>query len=128
MSTGLGSLIKEFSMGAYDASNPTSLKYGTVTKTDPLEITITSTFKLPRELIIVPQHLTDWEVDITTTGYGWVTDNKSGGSGDPAFASHNHGINQTRRTVMVHNALKVGDRVALIREQGGRKFMVFDRF
>jgi hypothetical protein len=119
MATGLIDIVKRAALDAINASNPTDLRYGTVTKTSPLEITVTSTFVLPEKILIVPQHLTDYEVPITTSGYGWVTDSADG---------HTHGINQSRKTVMVHNALKVGDRVALIREHGGRKFFVLDRF
>lgn len=124
----LGGAIKELAKQVNDSGNPADLRYGTVTKINPLEIHITSTFTLPAELILVPQHLTDYEVPITTSGYGWVTNSTSGGSGDAQYASHSHSINQSRRTVMVHNALKVGDRVALIRESGGRKYFILDRF
>ena len=128
MATGLIDIMKRAAMDANDASNPTDLRYGTVTKVNPLEIKVTSTFVLPEQIIIIPEHLTDYEVEITTSGYGWITDPRAGGSGEPAYESHDHDINQTRKTVMVHNALKVGDRVALIRERGGRKFFVLDRF
>lgn len=124
----LGGAVKELAKQVNEASNPADLRYGTVTKVNPLKIHITSTFILPKELIIVPEHLTDYEVKITTSGYGWVTDNASGGSGDAQYASHNHGINQSQRTIKVHGALKVGDRVALMRESGGRKYFVLDRF
>ena len=124
----LGSAVKELAKQVNDAGNPADLRYGIVTKVDPLEIRIRSTFILPAELILVPQHLTDYEVEITTTGYGWVTDPRAGGSGEPSYESHDHDINQTRRLVMVHNALKVDDRVALMRESGGRKYFILDRF
>ena len=114
----LGGAVKELAKQVNEAGNPADLRYGTVTKISPLEIHITSTFILPKELIIVPQHLTDYEVKITTSGYGWATESADG---------HTHTINQSK-TVKVHNALKVGDRVALMRESGGRKYFVLDRF
>lgn len=113
-----GGAVKLLAQQVNDAGKPADLRYGTVTKISPLEIHITSTFILPKELLIVPEHLTDHEVKISTSGYGWVTDSADG---------HTHGINQTR-TVKVYNALKVGDRVALMRESGGRKYFILDRF
>ncbi|WP_196029372.1 DUF2577 domain-containing protein [Longicatena caecimuris] len=40
--------------------------------------------------------------------------------------SHNHSI-QGRTTVTVHSGLKTGEKVILIRMQGGQKFVVLDR-
>ena len=40
--------------------------------------------------------------------------------------SHNHAI-QGRTTVTVHSGLKKGEKVILIRMQGGQKFVVLDR-
>ena len=133
MATGIIDIIKRASMDANNASNPTSLKYGTVTNVNPLEITISSTFKLPTELLIVPEQLTDHTVEVTmnwgTTEYTHthpIHDSfTGGGSADPDTHSHNV---TGRKSITIHNALKVGDRVTLIREQGGRKYFVLDRF
>ena len=127
MATGLIDIMKRASMDAMDATQMCDLRFGTVTSVKPLKIQITNQFTIPESLLIVPQHLTDYEMKITTSGYGWVTDQKSGGSDMASFASHNHNINQSEKTVKIHGALKVNDKVALIRKQGGQSYFILDR-
>ena len=45
---------------------------------------------------------------------GWITD-------------HGQGINRSECYITIHNGLVVGDKVILIRQQGGQKFVVLDR-
>lgn len=127
MSTGLVDVIKRISNDAQENNQPTDLRYGTVVSESPLSVSITNLFTVPESMLVVPEHLTDYEIKITTTGYGWITDERAGGAGDPMYESHDHDINQTRRTVMVHGKLKVGDKVALLRKHGGQSFYILDR-
>ena len=99
------------------------LTFGNVTSVSPLKVQITNVLTLPQSVLIVPEHLTDYTVDVTVD---WVTDNKSGGEEQEAFASHNHSIDGTKK-IKVHNALKVGDKVALIRKTGGQSYYILDR-
>lgn len=124
MSTGLLDIMKRASLDAVENSKPSDLRYGTVLSTSPLKIQVTNQMVLPQSVLIVPQYLTDYEIDITV--HDWLTENKSGGSGDPAFASHNHLITG-KKTITVHAALKVGDKVVLIRQAGGQNYLVVDR-
>ena len=124
MSTGLIDIMKRASMDAMDNAQMCDLRYGTVVSVTPLKIQVTNVFTLPESLLVVPQHLTDYELEITPID--WLTENKSGGSGDSAFSSHNHGI-IGKKKIKVHNALKVGDKVALLRKQGGQSYFVLDR-
>lgn len=129
MSTGLVEIMKRSAMDAFEASKPCDLRVGKVTKTSPLTIEITNLLPIPKSMLIVPQYLTDFEVEVSIDpGYGWNTINKAGGSGEDAFASHNHDIYFGRKKIKIHNALKVGDRVVLIRQAGGQKFFVLDRW
>lgn len=127
MASGLVELIKQAAVDAVDNNKPCDLRYGTVVSEKPVSIRITNQLTLPSAVLIIPQHLTDYEIDITTAGYGWETDSKAGGSGDAEYESHNHEINQTKRTVKVHGALKSGEKVVLIRQAGGQFYFVVDR-
>ncbi len=69
------------------------------------------------------RNVTDFYTDMTVDH---LTENRAGGSGDPAFASHNHGY-VGRKTFLIHNSLIVGDEVILVRMQGGQKYVVMDR-
>lgn len=58
---------------------------------------------LTKAQLVVPEHLTNYEVGLKL---------KSGG---------------TKQTYIVYGALKKGDTVVLVREQGGQKYIVIDR-
>lgn len=102
MSTGLLDIIKRAALDATDASNPLSLVYGEVTKTAPLEIKVTDNFILPEEMLEIPHHLTDYQVEMSNS--------------------------ETSGVYTVFNSLQLGDRVAMLREQGGRIYFVLDKF
>lgn len=108
--------------GLFQGMIPTQceLVQGTVISASPLKIQITNDEKLVigAAITVVPQHLTDYEVEITTNGYGWVTQSSDG---------HNHAINHGRRKIMVHGALKTGDKVHLLAVQNGKKYFALDR-
>ena len=103
MSTGLIDIMKQASMNAMDNAQMCDLRYGTVVSTSPLKVQITNQFILPSALLVVPKHLTDYEVDYTT-------DEQT-----------------TKSTIKIYNALKVGDKVALLRKQGGQSYFILDR-
>ncbi len=123
MTTGLIDIMKRAAKEMYDNEQPTDLRFGTVVSVSPLKIQVTNLFTIPQSMLVVPKHLTDYEVEVTVD---WTTENKSGGSGDSAFASHNHDV-KGKKKIKVHNALKNGDKVALIRKHGGQSFYVLDR-
>ena len=127
MSTGLIDIMKRASTDAMNNAQMCDLRFGKVISVEPLKVQVTNLFTIPESLLIVPERLTDYEIKITTSDYGWKTDSESGGSGEDSFASHNHTINQTERTLKVHGALKVGDKVALLRKQGGQSYFILDR-
>lgn len=115
--------MKRAALDAMDSGQPTDLRYGTVTSVKPLKVKVSSQLTLPSALLVVPEHLTNHTVSVTID---WDTGNKSGGSGELAFASHNHNVSGTK-TMTINNALKVGDKVALIRKHGGQSYFILDR-
>ena len=123
MSTGLIDIMKRAALDATDNAQMCDLRYGKVVSTSPLKVQVTNLFTIPEALLVVPQHLTNYSVNVTVD---WSTENKSGGSGESAFSSHNHKISGTK-TMTINNALKVGDKVALIRKQGGQSYFILDR-
>lgn len=128
MATGLVDVIKRAAMDANESNKPADLRFGTVTSENPLKVQVTNQFILPESILIVPEHLTDYEIKVTLKSeYGWKTENKSGGGGDESFSSHNHDIIQTEKKILVHGKLKVGDKVALMRKQGGQFYYILDR-
>lgn len=125
MASGLLDIMKRAAIDANEAGQPSDLRFGTVTSVNPLKVTITNQMVIPESLLIVPEKLTDYTIDVTPLN--WVTENRSGGGGGyESFSSHNHDITG-RKKMIIHNALKVGDKVALIRKQGGQAFYILDR-
>lgn len=111
MSTGLVKVIKDVAMDAVDNAKMSDLRFGTVISTSPLKVRITNQFILPESILIVPQHLTDYEVEVEV--HSW---NDSRGDS----------LNGTKK-MTIKNALKVGDKVALMRKQGGQSYFILDR-
>lgn len=123
MSTGLIDIMKRASIDATENSQPCDLRVGTVVSTSPLKIRITQQLVLPESLLIVPQHLTDYRLDVTVD---WETESRTGGYLDSSFAAHTHDI-VGRKSVLIHGSLKSGDKVALLRKHGGQSYYILDR-
>lgn len=124
MASGLIDIMKRAAIDAEEAGQPCDLRTGTVKSVSPLSIQISSQLILPEGLLIVPEKLTDYTIEVTPLD--WLTENRSGGGGDSSFASHNHAITGKKKMI-IHNALKVGDKVVLIRKRGGQFFYILDR-
>lgn len=97
MASGLVQAIKQATKEYMENSKPTEIKFGKVTSTDPLKIRITNQFELPEELLIVPQHLTEYKLKV------------NGGE------------------LLVNNKLEINDKVAILRSQQGKYYYILDR-
>lgn len=116
-------LVKQAAVEAVEATKPVQYLFGKVISVSPLKIQVSAKSIYTEKMLILTRNVTDFEVDMTVSH---VTENRAGGSGDPAFASHNHDY-KGKKKFKVHNALIVGDEVVLGRVQGGKRFVVLDR-
>lgn len=116
-------IIKQITKETVEAGKPAAITYGEVTKINPLEIQIEQKLTLPAEFFVLTKAVTDHYVDMTVSH---TTEERAGGSGDASFASHNHDYSG-RKKFLVHNGLKVGEKVILLRVQGGQEYVVLDR-
>lgn len=116
-------LIKKAAIEAVNASKPTSIVYGKVISTSPLQVNVEQKMTLTAAQLVLTKNVTDHKVEMTVNH---VTENRSGGSGETSFASHNHAY-QGRKEFTVHNGLIVGDEVIMIQMQGGQKYIIFDK-
>lgn len=79
---------------------------------------------IPDTCIVIPQYMTDWEVDVE------VEDNYSklhasacpGGQGDCTAVEHKGQVK-----IKVLNHLKAGDKVILMRKPGGQQYLIISR-
>lgn len=116
-------IIKKTSMEAFNASKPTNMVFGKVVSVSPLKIKVDQKLTLGPAQLVLSRNVTDYRLSVTMNH---STENKSGGSGDSSFESHNHEIKGTK-TMTVHNALKVNEEVIMMQTSGGQKYIVMDR-
>lgn len=115
--------FKQLALEAVKASMPSGVYFGTVISASPLKISVEQKMTLSEKQLVLTRNVTNFK---TTMTVNHTTENKSGGSGDASFASHNHEYKGTKEFI-INNALQTGEKVVLIREQGGQKFIVLDR-
>ena len=123
MSLDLLEIIKQAGIEAMEASKPVKVMFGEVKSVKPLMIMVEQKLPLTEEFLILTYAVKDHWRDMTVDH---LTENASGGSGDSAYASHNHSY-KGRKPFLIHNDLMVGEHVLLPSMQGGQKFIVLDR-
>ncbi|UAW07796.1 hypothetical protein PVJ1_00062 [Psychrobacillus phage PVJ1] len=107
-------LIKRVSLQAFNASNPVNVLFGTVSQEKPLEIEIHQKLKLTREFLVLTERVTRYEVDLEhdhTNSAGITT----------------KALTNLLKKTPIRTGLKKGDKVVLVRVQGGQKFVVWDK-
>lgn len=116
-------VVKRAAVEAVEQSKPVHLLFGQVISASPLKIQVDQKSIYTEKMLVLTRNVTDFEVDMTVSH---ITLQRSGGSGDPAFAAHDHDY-KGKKKFKVHNALIKGDWVLLGRIQGGKRFVVIDR-
>ena len=116
-------LIKRAAIEAVRAEQPTDYCFGTVVSVSPLKINVEQKMELSERQLLLTRNVKDYWTEVTTD---WETEAKEGGSGEASFASHTHGI-KGRKGLVIHNGLSVGDKVVLLKKQGGQQYLVLDK-
>lgn len=136
--------IKELFQQMAGAEVSMELMQGTVTQVGPLRITMENDEKhiITERITIVPRHLTDYETTATfelaqgsisayTEGDGKHSHSPcafgSGHSGDGTHTHHLVTFKLAGGKIVVHNALKVGDKVHVLSLCKGKLYYVLDR-
>lgn len=115
--------LKRAALEAVKASKSVEICFGKVTNDAPLKISVEQKMVLGAAQLVLTRNVTNFTMLISVD---WNTENKSGGSGDASFSSHNHAV-AGKKKITIHNGLVVGDEVVLLRQQGGQKYIVVDR-
>jgi len=116
-------LFKEIASNTIDSAVPVSILIGSVTQVNPLVISLGANLPIPEERIVLTKNTCEWTMEMSVDH---ITENRSGGGGYAEFASHNHEY-KGRKKYLVHNQLQVGDKVLLIQETGGQRYIALDR-
>lgn len=140
------SAVKRAAVEAVEVTKPVNVVFGVVLSVKPLKINIEQKMDLGEKQLILTRNVTDYTVEITldhetepaltTHAHSYSGNTGSAGSGPhvheysgetgPTNLTHTHAY-KGKKTFTIHNALKVGERVVLLRIQKGKKFIVLDR-
>lgn len=116
-------IFKKAALEAVDTSQPSDFCFGKVISVKPLKISIDQKMTLGAAQLVLTRNVTDFKTEVTID---WLTETKSGGSGDSSFASHSHAVSG-KKELTIHNALQVDEEVILLKKKGGQKYLVLDR-
>lgn len=124
-------IIKRAAVEAVAQQAPTIINYGTVTNDSPLEIIVEDKFKVSASMLLLTADVIDRKTKITFDNPGVV--NEVNGYMEPQ-PTITHNINKLsfldntiKNDITIYDALKIGEKVMLLRIQGGQKFIVLDR-
>ena len=120
-------LVKRAAVEAVQASAPVGVGYGYVTSASPLEITVDQKKILTESQLILTDAVRDYTVEMTTLPEYHETEETSSEAEDASFASHKHRY-QGRKKWKVHTALQTGEKVIILRCDGGQQYVVLDRW
>lgn len=117
-------LIKRAALEAVAASAPVAVCFGTVTSAEPLKIMVDQKKILSTAQLILTSNVRNHTVKMKVQH---KTDAASGGFGDAAFSSHAHDYTGEKEFEVLLG-LKTGEKVILLRCDGGQKYIVLDRW
>lgn len=112
--------IKQAGIGAVNAGDPVAILFGVVESANPLKVQVDQRFPLTAEFLVVTESLTQLELELQHTHQytdeaGTVTKPKVT---DSALSD---------APIVVRRGLEAGDKVLLLRMQGGQKYIILDK-
>lgn len=116
--------VKQAAVQAVMTKKPCDYIIGTVVSAKPLKIKLSDGdgLELTADFIHLSRNVTDYETTVTISDeYGWKTKD----NGD--YESHNHDVVISKKKIKIHNALKKGDKVVMVRKWGGQDYIVIDK-
>lgn len=126
-------IIKKVAEQVFESMKPTTIIYGTVETVSPLSVRIDQKKLLEAEDLILSHFLHDHYVDITVSHKtesiyeSWDTSHSHPDAGTSSIPiDHKHEY-KGRKKILVHYGLKKGEKLALIRIQGGQMYYIIDR-
>ena len=117
------------------AGQPTDLRTGTVTSTDPLEISInTAMAPLRREVLLLTENVVEKKIPVLQHNHVIHDSYSGGGSSEDNLLENQIVCYENGQPlpvddgyIVLNRALTVGDRVLLLRVQNGQRYIVLSR-
>ena len=110
-------LIKRIAMEAVEAAKPCDYRVGIVTSVNPLKIKVSQNIELEEEFIHLSRNVTDFKTKITMDAK------------EVFHTTHTYPSTTwiDEQEITIHNALKKGEKVLMLRKAGGQEYIVIDR-
>lgn len=105
--------IKQVALNAVESTKPAAFFVRTITSVNPLTIVFDQKITLDASRLIVPESLTKRKVKLEIEVETEET------------SRHKHLVRV--KEAMLDGSLKTGDKVLLVREQGGQRYIIIDR-
>ena len=106
--------IKKAAMDAVNTSQPCDFCFGKVISVSPLKIYIEQKMTLGAAQLVLTRNVTDFK---TMVSVDWKTEETE---------LHKHSVSG-KKELTIHNSLQVGEKVVMIKQKGGQKYLVLDR-
>ncbi|WP_314396395.1 DUF2577 domain-containing protein [Leptotrichia shahii] len=118
-------LLKQMSSDTINNSEPFEYRKGKVETITPLTVRIDQKILLEEDELILTHLVKDYEVDISVSHETKDFELIEGAPTD--IKKHKHEY-KGRKKIKIHQGLKVGEEVILLKVQGGQNYIVLDRY
>lgn len=138
--------IKKAAIDAMESTKPVNVYFGTVESASPLKINVEQKMVLGESQLVLTRNVTDYKmriaVDMDTENavdsHAHTFQGKTQKDGEPEHdhefngstagtsSAHSHHI-AGEQEITIQNSLVAGDEVLLLRQQGGQKYIIWDR-
>lgn len=115
--------IKRAAKEANEAGQPSDFCFGTVINIAPLQILVEQKMTLGVAQLVLTRNVTDYAALVTVN---MVTGTAEFESKDVTDHEHTHDVSGLK-SIIIHNALQIGDEVILLKRKGGQQYLVLDR-
>ena len=124
--------MKQMSVDAQNSQKPTIILFGQVISTKPLQIFVNQKQTIKEDALILTHAVKDYEVDIEVSHYTvndnfLITMHDHPNVMEDDFDSHHKHAYRGRKKIKIYNGLKVGEKVIMVRQNGGSRYIVLDR-
>lgn len=94
-------IVQQAAVEACEAGSPANVAYGVILSVSPLSVKTREGFTIPAAALELCRNVTDYNIETT--------------------------IDEEIKQITIHNALKVGDHVAMVKAKGGQSYLILDR-
>lgn len=120
-------IIKKAAVEAVEAAQPVKVLIGKVESVQPLKIRINQKLVLDEDSLLLTQNVSNFFVNIAfSPSFPTSLEEGARGASYENYFKHAHEIFGNHR-IIFQNALKIDERVLLLKMQEGLKFIVLDR-